>query len=77
MSKTQVNIRLSEHTRQQLKKLAQVMEMTEAEVISSAIERLAQAKYRAWHISQANDYDPAMAQDGDYEFENWIKSPFK
>lgn len=77
MSKVQVNIRLSEHTRQQLKKLAQVMDMTEAEVVSAAIERLAQAKYKAWYISQASDYDPAMAQDGDYEFENWIKGPFR
>lgn len=70
--KGQTNIRLSDHTRQQLRKLAQVCNMTEAEVVSAAIERLAQAKYKVWLSAQANDYDPAMAQDGDYEFEAWI-----
>jgi len=74
MATRQSSIRFSLATRQQLQKLQQLTGMNRTEIVSRAIDRMAQDRYRMWRSSQANDYDPCVDQDGDYGYEKWIAS---
>ena len=54
MLKEQLNMRISEHTRKQLERLAAQMKTTKTDVISLAIDRLYRQKERGGAFNDSN-----------------------